>query len=216
MRAIFLWERFDLQMTKEAGGDVKRLQDNPVSLAVPANSTHRDLLEAIANFLQPPLAIESLAEELDNERFSRGRTIFHRSAGDAIDKIAANYEQMYWWVSARGLNMVSVLFMPKPLSKFDELAGRLYVEGSKDGELSDALLLSIAKQLDSAGLQWRRELQLAQREIIGRYNQKNSRSPLRTFEAICAHPKLVRAIRRRLYVARDRYKKRLVKSAHLS
>jgi len=215
MKAIFHWERFDLQRTKETGGGIKRLQDNPVSLTVPANSTHRHLLEAIANSLQPPLAIESLAEELDNQRLPRGQTIFHRSAGDAIDKIAANYERMYWWVSAHGLNMDSVLPAPEPLSRFDELAGRLYVERSKNGELSDALLLSIAKQLDSAGMKWK-ELQPKQREKIAYYNQKHFRRPLKTFEDICSRPTLVRYFKKRLYVARDRYKKRLLKSAHLS
>jgi hypothetical protein len=215
MKAMLLWERFDLERTKETGGDIKRLQDNPVSLTVPANCTHRYVLEAIANSLQPPLAIESLAQELGSQRLPRGQAIFHRSAGDVIDKIAANYEQMYWWISTHGLNMVSVLPMSKPLSEFDELAGRLYVEGSKNGELADELLLYIAKQLDSAGLNWR-ELQPKQREKVAYYNQKNSKYPLKTFEDMCVRPTLVRYFKKRLYVARDRYQKRRLPPNQLS
>lgn len=88
---------------------------------MPANSTHRDELEQIASTLQPPLAIELVHEQLSKTIFSRGKTIL-LAAADEIDRIAANYEDMYWWISKHGLNIDRVPPLAPKVSRFDELA----------------------------------------------------------------------------------------------
>lgn len=159
---------------------------------------------SILNHLKTPVAIESLDERLVAKILPRGKTMLG-PAGEAIDNIAANYQDMYWWISERGLNMCRVPPAAAWLSEFDRLAGRLYVEGSKDGRLSKELLASIAMQLDAVGFSITDHLQPAQLTPISKFNQRNSRRPIRTFRTVCDRPRLVRSIRRRLYVARDRY-----------
>jgi hypothetical protein len=99
-----LWQRFDPVRTKETGGDLKSLAGKFVNFTIPAGSTHRDEVEAIARQFQPPVAIKSLEEKLSEKRFVRSKTIYGLVA-DEIDEIAANYEDMHWWVSEDGLNM---------------------------------------------------------------------------------------------------------------
>src|ERR1700675_4780390 len=184
------WERFDHLKTQETGGSIKSFEDSFVSLTMPARSTHRDALEAIARQCQPPIAIESLAKNLGENQFLRGKTIF-RLASDAIDDIAQQYEDMRWWMSKNGLNMVNVPKAAKTISRFDELAGKLYVEGSKDNRLSKGLLIAIAKALDDAHLPLS-ELQPAQRAPISDFNQRNARQAVKSFVEACRRPQFVR------------------------
>jgi len=121
-------------------------------------------------------------------------------AGDEIDKIAANYEGMHWWILKDGLNMAIVPPTAAKLSRFDELAGKLYVGMWKDGKLSKESLMTIAKELDVAGFSLK-ELQSAQWRLLDQYNQRNPRQAIKTFEQACRHRVFVRSVRRRLYVA---------------
>lgn len=100
------WQRFDSIKTKETGGTLKPLTDTFINLAIPAPYTHRGELEAIVRQFQPPLEIESLDEKLSEAEFVRAKTIF-RLAADEIDDLAANYQQIVWWISEHGLNMAT-------------------------------------------------------------------------------------------------------------
>jgi len=199
---IQFWCRFNYTKTKETHGDPKLLLDNLANISVPAPCTHREIVETIARQSQKVIAIESLAPVLSRTKFVRG-TVHLGSAADEIDKIAMNYEEMQWWISKNGLNMAIVPPAMAELSRFDEFAGKLYVDGSKTSELSDELLMTIVKELDVAEFTLA-ELQPAQRKPIFEHNQKNSRQAIKTFKKACFYPRFVRPIRRRLYVARDR------------
>jgi hypothetical protein len=161
-------------------------------------------VERIASRCQEPIAIQSLARDLSQTKLVRGKVIFGL-AGDEIDKIASQYEDLRWWISKEGLNMAIVPPAAAKLSEFDELAGKLYVDMSKDGKLSKDLLKMIAKKLDTAGFTLKKQLQPAQWTPIATYNQKYARKPIKTFEQACQHRLSVRSIRKRLYVARERY-----------
>ena len=202
---IPLWQRFDSIKTKETHGDPKLLLDNLVNYTVPAPSTYREIVETIARQSQKIIAIESLAPVLSRTKFVRGKVIFG-SAGDEIDNIAAQYKGMQWWISRQGLNMAVVPPAMAKLSRFDEFAGKLYVDGSKTSKLSHKLLMTIVKRLDVSEFSLN-ELQRAQLKPINEYNQRNPRKAIKTFEKACLHPRFIRSIRRRLYVARDRYMK---------
>ena len=153
------WECFDPVRTKDTGGSIKYLVNDHVSLGLPSGSTYRDVIEAIARQSQPPIAIESLDEILDMNKFIRGKTVFGFVC-DEIDHVAAQHEGMRWWISRRGLNVAVVPWAAARLSMFDEVAGKSYVERSKDGRLSKDLLIAIAKDLDAAGFKLN-ELQAA-------------------------------------------------------
>lgn len=196
------WQRFDSLRTKDLGGDF-RLLLNHVSLTIPAPWSHHDAVEVIARQSEEPITIQSLAVILSQKRFVRDKTVFGL-AGDEIDKVAANYEDMHWWISKEGLNMAIVPPAATKLSRFDEVAGKLYVDSSKDGKLSKKLLMIIAKKLDAAGFNLR-ELQPAQLRPISLHNERNPRNPIKTFEKACLHAVYVRSVRKRLYVARERY-----------
>jgi hypothetical protein len=197
------WLRFDNVRTEETGGSLKLLEGKIVSLTIPAGKTHRDELEAIARQLL--LEIESLDERLSETQFVRGKTVF-RLACNEIDDIAVNYNNMLWWISKDGLNMANVQPAAAKISRFDDFAGKLYVDGSNDGKLSKTLLMSIAKALDGAGFDLK-VLQPAQRKPLSEYNRKYAKRAIKTFERACCNPKFAGWIRRRLYVARERYTK---------
>jgi hypothetical protein len=202
-KAYSRWQRFDPVRTKETGGSVKFLEDTFLSLTIPVGWTHREVVEAIAK--QSQHQIVSLDEKLSETELLRGKAVF-RSAAAEIDNIAANYDHMYWWISKDGLNMASILPAAAQLSRFDEVAGKLYVDGSTDGKLLGKPLMAIARALDAAGFSLK-ELQPAQWAVISQHNQKQARQAVKSFEQACRHPRLVRSIRKRLYVARNRYSK---------
>jgi pyridoxine/pyridoxamine 5'-phosphate oxidase len=111
---------------------------------------------------------------------------------------------MCWWISKDGLNMAIVSKAAAKLSRFDELAGKLYVARLNGRELSQEILVVIAKELDAAGFVLRTELQSKQWRSIAEHNQKNPRQPIKTFEKACLHPVSRRAVRRWMYVAREK------------
>jgi hypothetical protein len=146
---IAFWYRFNSTLTKETHGDPKLLLDNLVNISVPAPGTYREIVEMIASKSQKVIAIESLAPVLNSTKLVRGRVLIG-SAGDKIDQIAMHYEEMQWWISKKGLNIAIVSPAMAKLSRFDEFAGKLYVDGSKTGKLPNKLLTTIANKLDVA------------------------------------------------------------------
>lgn len=200
------WLRFDAIRTEKTGGDPRSL-DTHVDLIIPPHSTHVEVLKIIVSQVQPPLKIELLDEMLNQIGFPRGKTIFGL-AGDAIDNIASNYDQMHWWFSKDGLNMLSGQLAAHEISAFDKLAGKLVLDGSKNGRISKELLMAIAEELDKAGFTLKKELQLAQWAPIGSHNQIRGRgNPITTFVGVCQKRLLAKWVRKRLYVARERYLK---------
>jgi hypothetical protein len=199
-----LWQRFDSIRTKETCGD-RALLLNIVSLAIHGPCTDREVVEAIAGQSSRPVPIHSLPDVLSETRLVRGKSMFGL-VGDEIDKVAINFEVMHWWISKEGLNMAIVSPKAAKLSRFDEFAGKLCVDRSKDGKLSKELLVAIAKEVDVAGFTLKEQLQPAQWRPIAEYNQTKSRQAIKTFEQAC-QPLFARSVRRRLYVARERYTK---------
>jgi hypothetical protein len=161
-------------------------------------------VEAIAEQSQVPFAIQSLADVLSQTKLGGGKSIFGLASNE-IDRIAANYVDMHWWISKEGLNMATVAPALARLSEFDELAGKLYVDMSTDGKLSEQILIAIAQKLDVAGFTLKEQLQPAQWKAIAEFNRKYAREAIKTFGRACQHRRSVRSIRKRLYVARERY-----------
>ena len=118
--------------------------DSVVSCSVPGPHSNRDSVEQIARNASTPIEVESLSEALAKPILPRSAVFFGR-LGDVLDEIAANYPDLYWWVSENGLNMASVdpnHVLPDP---FDELAGSLTIQHWKNGKLSAKSLLEIAR-----------------------------------------------------------------------
>ena len=75
-----------------------------MSHTVPAPASMRKIVEEIAYHSQKPIPIHSLAEALSEPVLSRGKVLFG-SPGDCIDGIMANYDNLEWWISYKGLNV---------------------------------------------------------------------------------------------------------------
>jgi hypothetical protein len=205
-----LWARFSYSKTQTSGGDIKIVLENTVSTSVPEAATHRDALEAIARKCDPPLPIVSLDDELAAHWYPMGKTIFG-NAGDRIDDIVSNHDGLHWWVSASGLNVARGLINAPTISPFDQLAGKMYCDGSEDQKLSKELLMQIADAVDKAGFRILKELQPAQRKPIAKHNQKFAKSAIKTF-AQAVRSRFAKYVLRRLYVARDRYRNSAARS----
>jgi hypothetical protein len=199
------WNRFDALRTSGARGDVDVLRVNPVNLSVPASSSHFDHIIEISRSASTPFPIKSLSEKLNAHRSPRGRGYFGH-VGDIIEQLMTNYPTLRWWIEADGLVVDEISSELGPLSAFDLHAGSMAVEHIKNGRLDKDSLLIIAEQLDARGFLLKENLQPAQWRPIAEYNQKHSRTPIRTFAKAVNNPKFSRGVRRRLYVARDRYK----------
>lgn len=199
-----LWEHFSTEKTPPKSRSL--ILDNFASLTVPAPCTLRDVVEQIAKQSRNRIPIESLSDELNQPVLLRGKTIFG-SPGDQFDQIAANYTNMQWWISGNGLNMAVVTPEAAQLSDFNRLSGGPAMSKEKNGRLSKDAVLEIAKAIDEAGYTLQKELQPAQWKPIARYNQTYSTRAIKTFEKAVENSKFIRCVRRRLYVARDKYRK---------
>jgi hypothetical protein len=207
------WRRFSYERSTKAARTF--LDGNFVSLSVPRGSTYRFAVEEIARKASRPIPVESLCDELSARSYIRG-AVFFGNPGDKLDQITANYVDMQWWVSDKGLN-VAILPPEMPtLSRFDELAGRLIVEHSKEGKLSKDALYEIAKALDQANFSLSEDLQGAQWRPIQQHNIKYSKNAIKTFWEAVRKPAFVRSIRRRLYVSRARFEKAIQQRAKSS
>jgi len=202
--AMVYWPHFDVQRTKAAGGDANCLVQNHVSVSMPAGSTHWDHVYAIAKTAYQPFKVKFVAERLKESQFVRGRACFG-NAGNEIQNIVMNYPTLRWWMEADGLVIDEPAAEVGPLKDFDRFAGELVAATWAEGHLAEQDFIAIAKQLDEKGFVLKACLQPAQWKLIAEHNQKYARGAIKTFEAAAIHPRFSRAIRRRLYLARDRY-----------
>jgi hypothetical protein len=197
-------QHFDARGTKDAHGDMGVLRGNFVNLSMPAKSTHFDHLMEIGRSSHKPFPIKFLSDKLRELQYPRGRSYLGKTV-DVIRGILLNYPYLRWWMEEDGLVVDEVKVELGPLSDFDRVAGPLVVEHWENDKLSASSLEFIASRLDAEGFPLKGSLQPAQWEPIAVYNQKYSKSPIKTFSAALRQPRFVRSVRRRLYVARDRY-----------
>jgi len=200
------WRHFDTRRTKDLRGDANILVQNHVSLTATAGSTHWDHVYAIASSAPRPFPVKSVSERLKEPIFARG-CVYFGHAGDQIHKIMMNYPTLRWWMDADGLVIAEPAAELGPLDPFDRFAGELVALKWKRNRLSADDLVDIAKQVDGKGFKLNQCLQPAQWSPIADHNQKFARNPIQTFEAAASNAKFTRNIRRRLYVARNRYEK---------
>jgi hypothetical protein len=184
------------------------LHENFVNLSMPAGSTHFDSLIEFGRSSFKPFPIKFLSEKLKEPQFIQGRVYFGK-LGDQIRKILLNYPYLRWWMEKDGLVVDEARSEIGPLSDFDRIAGPLVLEHMKGDKLSASALASIAAKLDAERFQLKQNLQPAQWKPISDYNQKYSKLAIKTFGDAVGRPQFVRSVRRRLYLARDRYKKAL-------
>ena len=182
------------------------LRGNVVSIAMPAGATDLDALMEISRPSHTAFRVKVLSETLKAERYIRGRAFFGH-VGDVIAKILLGYPYLRWWIEVEGLVVEEMRSELGPLSEFDRIAGALVIEHSRDGKLSVEALELIAARLDEKGFQLNGNLQKAQWKPISEYNQKHARTPIKSFASAVKRDQFVHNVRRRLYVARDRYKK---------
>jgi hypothetical protein len=199
---------FDARRTKDAHGDMGVLRGNIVSLTMPAGSTHFDHLTEFGRSSLRPFSIKFLSEKLKEQPFVRGHVYFGK-LGRQIEGILLNYPYLRWWLEEDGLVVDEARSELGPLSDFDRIAGPLVIEHTKGQKLSASAVAAIAVKLDREGFQLKQNLQLAQWKPISDYNQKHSRVAIKTFVEAVGRPQFVRSVRRRLYLARDRYNKAL-------
>jgi hypothetical protein len=202
------WGRFVASRSARGEAAFQLLVGNLVSLSIPGQTTPREQIIQIANRATNPIAVESLSDELSAIKPIRGCTYFD-SFGNIVDRLAENFPNMRWWISEKGLNMAN-LPPEETLNYFDSFAGELCVKHWKD-RLSRGALMIIATELDTKALEMKwaflDSFEPAARKKIVDYNQKHSRSAIKTFERAAADPRFSRLVRRRLYRARERFLK---------
>lgn len=201
----FFWSHFDSKRTREMGGDIRRFKESFINLGRPPGSSDGEDIEQIAGAAEPPFTIAYVSEKLDEIKSIRGRTYFGRTA-QVIDDILGNYPGMRWWMEKGGLVIDTVAPDLGHLSEFDRKAGKLVCDGTQNDRLSAEAVRQIAAELDKAGFILSDTLQPAQWKTIADYNRKYSKKPIKNFAAAVSNPQFVRPIRRRLYVARDRFR----------
>lgn len=184
------------------------LVGNLVSLSIQGQTTFREQIIQIGSRATNPIVIESLSDELNTIKPIRGCTYFD-SFGNVVDGIAENFPNMRWWITEKGLNM-AIVPPEETLNYFDSFAGELCVK-HWEGALSREALKLIAADLDMKALEMKwnflDNFEPAARKKIVDYNQKHSRSAIRTFERAAADPRFSRLVRKRLYRARERFLK---------
>lgn len=201
-----VWPHFDAERSIKALEYVRILKPNPVSISLPRDSSHWDAVHDIASNASCPLPVKHVSGILKEHRARRGQSHFGH-VGDQIEKILNNYPTLRWWVESEGL----VIDKPKVdlarLLQFDRFAGALVHSSWTNGRLPKCSLMAIAQQLDMEKFKLRDCLQPAQWVPIAEYNEKHASNAILTFDAAARHSIFVRQIRRRLYLARDRYLK---------
>jgi hypothetical protein len=183
----FLWLRFSSeQTTRMRGLKLYRelILNNVVSCFLAARWTHRDLVEQIAEQSQKPIPIESLRNNLNRCVLPRWRTVFG-FPGDYFDQIARNYDNMWWWMSEKGLKMETLASTGPRISEFDQLAGRLMSEARPrrlvNGRLPEAEYYRIATALEKALFKPVDHLEGRDRKKLAEWNQKHPREALHSF-----------------------------------
>ena len=181
------------------------LVDNPVSVSIPPNTSYLAQIEIIASSASLPIPIESLSTELEQKGISSRGNTFFGNAANYIDRIASNCDGMRWWITMQGL-VVDRLEAVSNLSDFDVAAGRLMLEHFKNGRLPKESLAAIAQILDEQHFSLKSQVRESFWKKIAEYNQRYPKSAIKTFRrAVEYRPHGRTAVRKALYVARDRF-----------
>lgn len=187
--------------------------NNFVNLSIPGGSTRRSALERIATGSSRPFAIKTLPDLFDSECLIRGESCFGH-VWKVLDEVATNWPNMRWWYSEGGLGMAILTQKEldakariKCLDPFDQLAGKMFFEGMKNGRVSRGVVIEIARALDVLGFTLRENLKPSDWRPIADYNQKYARRAVSTFEK--AIEVYARGIRRRLSEAKQKYERAL-------
>jgi hypothetical protein len=202
---LVLWAHFDQRRTREAGGRIDSRLHGIVSSTLPAGTSRREHVERLIREASEPFSAVYISPLLDQGRSIRGATYFGY-AGRQIDQIVDDYPGMRWWITKGGLVIDVVPDEADRLSEFDRRAGQLVCDGTQAGRLFEDVVRKIAAELDAAGFSLLENLQPAQRKPIAAFNQKYAKRAVKSFSAAASHREFSRAVRRRLYVARDRYR----------
>jgi hypothetical protein len=200
-----IWPHFDAERSIKAPEYVRSLERNPVSISLPEDSSHWDAVHAIAGHANCPLPVKHVSDVLKEARAIRGLSCFGH-VGDQIQKILDNYPTLRWWMEPDGLVIDEPKVALTHLLSFDRFAGELVHSSWTNGRLPKGSLMAIARELDAMKFKLSDCLQPAQWAPIAKYNQKHASNAIRTFEAAARHNKFGRHVRRRLYLARDRYR----------
>ena len=212
-RRVPTGERFSHKRTASAGG-LKLFRNlignNHVSCTVPAPCTHRDVVEQIARKSQPVIPIDLLSPELSKTTLPRGRTIFG-SPWERFDNIARNYQNLFWWISEKGLRMEVISEPDQVAPTFEQIAGKLMFEARerrlKNGRLPEAEYKTIADQLGKFKIL--EHLPRKYRNELGPWNQNNQTRAIHTCSAAleAKNPRwLRRQVLRCLYRAEDKFR----------
>jgi hypothetical protein len=207
------WFFFSAAETRRSGGEKLYRQvitDNFVNHTVPANSSDYTTIVEVASHSSRQVPIVNLASSLKERALPRGRT-FHGSPGVCFDRVAEQHGSR-WWISSAGLHIGRLEEKASALNEFNQVAGKLMSEAKlgATGRLLPAEYTRIANALDKAKFPLRRELEAKGRKILAEWNQQCPQRAIRTFEAaIQAHEprNLNRAVKRRLYRAKNAWKK---------
>jgi hypothetical protein len=180
-----------------------------VALSIPAQTTHAEEIRMIAAGANIPFPIESLGDELDTGKVSRGHPYF-KYLGDVVDEMAEIIPNMRWWLTEKGLNM-AVVPPDCTLSPLDAIAVELCLKHWTTPTLSKATLQLIARELDektaSLAGDFLDRFPPKASDGLKKYNRSYPKQAITTFERAAAHPQFTRNVRKILYVARARYEK---------
>ncbi len=111
---------------------------------------------------------------------------------------------MYWWITDKGLIMTRIA-SDSEISAFDLFAGQLADQHFQDGRLHKDFLLTIAKALDQREFTLKDHLQPGRWKKIAIFNDEHPKAAIKSFEKAAQHAQFTQGVRRRLYVARDRF-----------
>jgi hypothetical protein len=149
--------------------------------------------------------IEHLAEQLQSISYPRGRAYFG-PLGDQIDAVVAHFPSLRWWITRKGLVVDKPLPRLDLLRPFDRVAGKLVVAHWDKGLSKEALDL-IAAELDRLEFNLKENMQPKAKQLIADVNRRRPAKRIDAFLAAVQSALLGRCIRRRLYLARERYLK---------
>jgi hypothetical protein len=79
------------------------ITENSVSLSIPSELTHREIVEQVARGANKPIPIAYLSDVLDHTTMPRGCVVFGCPDG-FLDDIASTYD-LGWWITENGLWM---------------------------------------------------------------------------------------------------------------
>ena len=206
------WKHFSWEPSDKA--ECKRMLpnlSNQVTFTLRAPWSNEAVVKEISRLAQIP--IQFLSPELGTTNSFRGKTIFGL-AGDEINKVCRNHDDLHWWLSEAGLT-IDKITLP-PAEDFDIIAGEIVYEMRKSLPVgkyfSNEQHLRIATQLDA--LKKFTPLQVLPkqcRDELRRLNWKTGKHAITTFEQAvtsllpkCLHEQMLK----RFYRAASTYKRR--------